>query len=78
MNSYALLESAHEVMTTMVKDSQPYTCTCAQTSINLSCANSCCSQVNPLCDEYVLVETCNSLITSENDELKRENEILKI
>jgi hypothetical protein len=78
MDSYVLLESAHEVMTTTVKDSQPYTCTCAQTSINLSCANSCCSQVNPLCDEYVLVETCNSLITSENDELKRENEMLKI
>jgi hypothetical protein len=44
IDSYALLESAHEVMVTMVKDSQAHTCTCAQTSINLSCVNSCCSQ----------------------------------
>jgi hypothetical protein len=62
----------------MVKDSQPHTYTCAQPSIDLSCANSCCSQAKPLCDEHVLVETCNSLIASENDELKRENEMLKM
>jgi hypothetical protein len=35
MDSYALLESAHGVMVTMVKDSQPHTCTCAQPSIDL-------------------------------------------
>jgi hypothetical protein len=29
MDSYALLELAHEVMVTMVKDSQPHTCMCA-------------------------------------------------
>jgi hypothetical protein len=28
--------------------------------------------------EYVLVEICDSLIASENDELKRENEMLKM
>jgi hypothetical protein len=78
MDSYALLESAHEVMVTTVKDSQPHTCTCAQPSINFSCANSCCSQAKPSCDEHVLVETCDSLIASENDELKRENEMLKM
>jgi hypothetical protein len=43
MGSYALLEAAHEVTVTTVKDSQPHTCTCAQPSIDLSCANSCCS-----------------------------------
>jgi sortase (surface protein transpeptidase) len=32
----------------------------------------------PSCDEHVPVETCDSFITSENDELKRENEMLKI
>jgi hypothetical protein len=32
----------------------------------------------PSCDEHVLVETCDSLIASENDELKRENEMLKM
>jgi hypothetical protein len=78
MDSYALLESVHEVMVTTVKDSQPHTCRCAQPSIDLSCANSCCSQAKPSCDEHVLVETCNSLIASENDELKRENEMLKM
>jgi hypothetical protein len=73
-----LLEAAHEVMVTTVKDSQPHTCTCAQPSIDLSCANSCCSQAKPSCDEHVVVETCDSLIASENDELKRENEMLKM
>jgi hypothetical protein len=65
-------------MVTTVKDSQPHTYTCAQPSIDLSCANSYCSQAKPSCDEHVLVETCNSLIASENDELKRENEMLKM
>jgi hypothetical protein len=73
MDSYALLESAHEVMITTVKYSQPHTCTCAQLSIDLSCANSCCSQAKPSYDEHVLVKTCDSLIASENGELKREN-----
>jgi hypothetical protein len=65
-------------MVTTVKDSQPHTCTCAQPSINLCCANSCCSQVKPSYDEHVLIETCDILIASENDELKRENEMLKM
>jgi hypothetical protein len=78
IDSYALLESTPEVMVTKVKDSQPHTCTCAPPFINLSCANSCCSQAKPSCDEHVLVKTCDSFIASENDELKRENKILKM
>jgi hypothetical protein len=78
MDSYALLESAHEVMVTMIKDSQPHTCTCAQPSIDLSYANSCCSQAKPSSDEHVHVETCDSSIASENNELKRQNEMLKM
>jgi hypothetical protein len=78
MDSYALLELAHEVTITTVKDFQSHTCTCAQPSIDLSCTNSCYSQVKPSCDEHVHVETCDSLIASENDELKRENEMLKM
>jgi hypothetical protein len=78
MDSYVLLESAHDVMVTTVKDSQPHTCTCAQSSIDLSCANSYCSQAKPSCDEHVLIETCDSLIASENGELKRENKMLKM
>jgi hypothetical protein len=78
IDAYALLESAPEVMVTKVKDSQPHTCTCAPPFINLSCANSCCSQAKASCDEHVLVKTCDSFIASENDELKRENKILKM
>jgi hypothetical protein len=78
MDSYALLEATHEVMVTTVKDSQPHTCTCASYSIDLSCANSCDSHAKSSCDEHVLVETCDSIIVSENDELKSENEILKM
>jgi hypothetical protein len=78
MNSYALLESSHGVLVTIVKDSQPHTYTCAQPSIDLCYANSYCSQAKPSYDEHVLVETCDSLIASENNELKRENEMLKM
>jgi hypothetical protein len=78
MDSYALLEATHEVVVKTVKDSQPHTCTCAPHSIDLSCANTCCSQAKPLCDEHVPIKTCDSLIASEDDELKRENEMLKM
>jgi hypothetical protein len=73
-----LLESAHEVLVAKVKESKPHTCTCAPPSIDLSCANSYCFQAKPSCDEHVLVETYDSFITSENDELKRENKMLKM
>jgi hypothetical protein len=78
IESYALLEATLEVMVTMVKFSQSHTYTCAPYSIDLSCATSCCSQAKPSCDEHVFVETCDGLIKSENDELKRENEMLKM
>jgi hypothetical protein len=65
-------------MVTKLKDFKPHTCTCAPPSIDLSCANSYCSQAKPSCDEHVLVETYDSFITSENDELKRENEMLNM
>jgi hypothetical protein len=65
-------------MVTKVKDSQPHTCTYTSHSIDLSCANCCYSQAKSSCDEHVLIETCDSLIVSENEELKRENEMLKM
>jgi DNA uptake protein ComE-like DNA-binding protein len=65
-------------MLVTVKSSQPHTCTCASYSIDLSCANSCCSQAKPSFDEHVHVKTCDNLIVSENEELKREIEMLKI
>jgi hypothetical protein len=70
IDSYALLESTHEVMVTKVKDYQTHTCTCTPPSIDLSCANSYCSQTKSSCDEHVLVKTYDSFIASENDELK--------
>jgi hypothetical protein len=72
MDAYALLELGHEVMITKVKDFEPHTCTCAPLYIDPSYANSCCSQAKPSCDGYVLVETCDDFVASENDELKRE------
>jgi hypothetical protein len=65
-------------MVTNVKKSKHHTCTCAPPSIDLSCANSCCSEAKPSFDEHVPVETCDSFITSKNDRLKRENEMLKM
>jgi hypothetical protein len=71
IDSYALLESAHKVMVTKVKDSKPYTCTWVPLFIDLSCDNSCSSQAKPSCHEYVLLETYDNFIASENDEFKR-------
>jgi hypothetical protein len=78
IDSYAMLEATHEIMLTTVKFSQAHTCTCAPHSIDLSCANSWCSQAKPSCDEHVLIETYDNLIASENDELKREIEMLNM
>jgi hypothetical protein len=78
IDSYALIEATHEVMVTTVKISQPHTCTCASHSIDLSCANSCWSQGKPSCNEHIFVETYDSLIANENNELKRENEMIKM
>jgi hypothetical protein len=78
LDSYALLEATHEVMLTMVKSSEPHTCTCAPHTIDLSSANSCCSQAKPSCDDHVLIETCDNLIARENNELKKEIEMLKM
>jgi hypothetical protein len=78
IDPYALLESAYEVMVIKVKDSKSHTCTCVPSSIDLSCANSYCSQAKSSCDGDVLIETYDRFIASENDELKRENEMLKM
>jgi hypothetical protein len=66
------------LLVTKVKDSHPHTCTCAPYSIDLSYANSCYSQAKLSCDEHVLVESCDDFIANENDELRRENEMLKM
>jgi hypothetical protein len=78
IESYALLESIYEVMVIKVKDSRPHTCTCAPPYIDLCCANSCYSQAKPSYNEHTFIEPCDSFIASENDELKRENKILKM
>ncbi|TVT97828.1 hypothetical protein EJB05_56901, partial [Eragrostis curvula] len=79
IESHAMLEISHEVILTMVKSYQSHTCNCTSTqmSIDLSCANICCSQVKSSCDEHIIVETCDDFIASENDNLMREVEKLK-
>ncbi|TVU02053.1 hypothetical protein EJB05_52419, partial [Eragrostis curvula] len=79
VEAHALLEISHEVVLTMVKSYQPHTCNCTSTqmSIDLPCANICCSQVKPSCDEHIIVETCDDFIASENYNLVREVEKLK-
>ena len=78
--SHAMLGIAHEVVITSVKSYQPltHTCTCSQVQIMLSCDKPCCSQATNSYVEHVVAESCDDLITEENDELKREVEELKI
>ena len=80
VDSHVLLQVAHEVVLTSVKSYQPlsHTCTCSQVQIMLSCHKSCCSQATNSYVEHVVAESCDDLITEENDELKREVEVLKI
>ncbi|KAJ1279100.1 hypothetical protein BS78_04G129800 [Paspalum vaginatum] len=79
MDSYTMLEISHEVVLTMVKSYQPLTqkCTCSQVKFDLSCANHYCFQAKQYSVEYVLVESCDDLITIENDDIKQEVEKLK-
>ena len=79
-DSHAMLEVAHKVVITSVKSYQPptHTCTCSQVQISLSCDKPCCFQAKNSCVEHVVAESCDDLIAEENDELKREVEVLKI
>jgi hypothetical protein len=78
IDSYTLLEATHEFMLATVKSSQPHNCTCTSYFIYLSCANSCCSQAKPSCDEHEHIEICDNLIASENNKLKREVKMVKM
>ena len=64
VESHALLEVAHEVMTTTVKSYEPpsHTCTCSQTQIDLTCTKPCCSQTRQSSIEQVFVESCDDFI----------------
>jgi hypothetical protein len=79
VDSYAILEIAHEVVLSSVKSIQPlsHTCTCSQAQINLSCTNDCLSQASQSSIEHVLVESCDDLIAKENYKLKQEVEKLQ-
>ncbi|RLN39509.1 hypothetical protein C2845_PM01G43310 [Panicum miliaceum] len=80
VDSHALLQVAHEVMVTTVKLYEPptHTCTCSHVEIMLSCDKPCCSQATISCVEHVVIESCDDLISQENNELKREVEKLKL
>jgi uncharacterized cysteine cluster protein YcgN (CxxCxxCC family) len=79
VDSYATLEIAHDVVLSSVKCIQPrsHTCRCTQVQIKLSCANDCLSRAIQSSIEHVLVESCDDLISKENDELKQEVEKLQ-
>ncbi|KAJ1256704.1 hypothetical protein BS78_K330600 [Paspalum vaginatum] len=79
MDSYVMLEIAHEVVLTTVKSYQPLTqkCTSSRVKFDLSCANHCCSQAKQSSVEHDLVQFCDDLIAKVNDDLKQEVEKLK-
>uniref|UniRef100_K3Y388 Uncharacterized protein n=1 Tax=Setaria italica TaxID=4555 RepID=K3Y388_SETIT len=79
VESYAILDIAHEVVITLVKSIQPltHTCSCSQVKINSSCTNLCCSQASQSSIEHVFVESCDDLVAQENDELIQQVERLK-
>jgi hypothetical protein len=67
VDSYAILEIAHEVVLSSIKSIQPlsHTCTCSQVQVNLSCANDCLSQASQSSIEHVLLESCDDLIAKK-------------
>ncbi|RCV16845.1 hypothetical protein SETIT_3G171100v2 [Setaria italica] len=79
VESYAILDIAHEVMVTSLKTTQPltHTCSCSQVEINSFSTNPCCSQTSQSSIEHVFVESCDDLVARENDELTQEVERLK-
>ncbi|KAG2589691.1 hypothetical protein PVAP13_5NG380581 [Panicum virgatum] len=80
VNSQVSLQVAYEVVITSVTHYQPltHTCTYSQVQIMLSCDKLCCSQAINSCGDHVVAESCDDLITEENNELKREVKELKI
>jgi hypothetical protein len=74
IESYIYLEVAHAVVISSITSTQPpsHTCTCSHVNIELSCAKPCCSQASQSSIEHVFVETCDDLITQENDQLMQE------
>jgi CRISPR/Cas system-associated protein Cas10 (large subunit of type III CRISPR-Cas system) len=78
VDSYASLEIAHEVLSS-VKLLQPLTpiCTCSYVNNEFACTKPCCTQASQSSIEHVFVETCDDHIAQKNDELKQEVEKLK-
>jgi hypothetical protein len=79
VDSYASLQIAHEIVLSSVKFLQPLTliCTCSLVNNEFACTKPCCTQASQSSIEHVFVETCDDLITQENDELRQEVEKLK-
>jgi hypothetical protein len=71
VKSLAMLEIAHEVVSTSVKSYQPHThtCTCSQIPSILSCANKCVSQASQSLIEQNLIE--NNDVKEEVERLKK-------
>jgi hypothetical protein len=67
VDSYSLLEIAHEVVVSSVKFLQPLTptCTCSLVNNEFACIKPCCSQASQSSIEHVFVESCDDLIAQE-------------
>jgi hypothetical protein len=67
-----MIQVSHEIVISSVKYFQPHTqeCTCSPNFVNPICANACCSQSPQSNIEKINVDSCDDLITEENDTLK--------
>jgi hypothetical protein len=67
VDSYSLLEIAHEVVVSSVKFLQPLTptCTCSLVNNEFACIKPCFSQASQSSIEHVFVESCDDLIAQE-------------
>jgi hypothetical protein len=72
MDSYIMLEMAHEVMLTNLKSYQPHMCTCVEIKTILTCVNNCCYQASQSFIELEISGISDISITQENKELKEE------
>jgi hypothetical protein len=79
-DEHIMLQVSHEVVVASVRHFQPLTqkCTCSLNSINFVCNNACCSQSQQSSVEQIHVDSCDDLITEENDLLKLEVKRLEL
>jgi hypothetical protein len=71
-DAHVMLQVSHEVVIISVKHFQLHTQECASSLNFVVCANACCSQSPQSNIEQINVDSCDDLISKENDTLKLE------